>query len=656
MKRLLGLSLALCLCGWTSLARAVPAGEDFASPSFARVDKANPGASLLQFKVKAGPVASIAVEVKTYAKGGRCDTQVFQLTPGDDRGDFPSTPGYRMWESNKIYAALDQWKDRASIDRVEFTYVVHAVGADQQRAPMQSGQIYSFARPGEWARAGAPAAIARNTGRALDKIDPRDVQAAVDHLAKNPPAGRYKALPGFYPHPLHAENDLARQIERTIKAKRQHPERSYFIKFTVYNHDSVRLSNLLADAKRAGVEVEGLTDWSQVTPRLAGKPAFETLRSASIPMTSLVRNGPGGDIRTNHTKVWLFGERDGGGKIANGTVFDCSFNTEFSNYPANQEAMTVFANNKHVATVYNHMFEAMKGNAPLRLLIDPGKARFIANHPLFPYVDKTNGRAFDAREALNLFLSKPKKNLTLLDFVVYDRQLADHVAWRAKNGVNVQSFHNRWKAKNESDGNIQVMRNGGVNAHLVGLRDNDGSPVHHKEGQADGKWARGGSLNIGDWSFQSDESMYVIKSGKLASQIRAQGNRLAHSGYRVESVRGSKLPPRLTQNVQFEVRVPKGIGLNDIAGVYFAGGGSPEMDSKWVKLDAIKQQSAQGKDNVFRGSRQLPQGFNHNGRAVIKLRDGRELWSTRKNGQQNEVFFTVDPRASGRQRIKIGGF
>ncbi len=655
VRTLRTVALLVALVAGASQAHA-QAGEDLAAPTFRKMNKGQMGANLLQFKVKEGNVHSIAVEVKTYAKNGRVDTQLFQLTGGDDRGAFPSTPGYRMWESDKIFAALDQWKDRGQVDRVEFTYVVHEIKADQQRVARPSSGMYAFAGRNEWNSDGAPARIAANPGRKLDAQDPREVQAAVDHLAKHPPAGTYKTLPGFYPHPLHGENDIAKALERVIKAKRQSPGRRLFIKWTLYNQDSERLANLLAEAKRVGVEVEGLADHSQVTPRLAGKPAHEIVRNAGIPVTNLVRNGAsGGDIRTNHTKVWILGERDAQNKIVNGTVFDCSFNTEFRNYPGNQEAMTTFANNKYVATVYNHMFEAMKGNAPLRLTLEPKKAKFIANHPLFPYVDRTTGQLFTARDALNLFLDKPKKSLTLLDFVVYDRPLGDKVAATARRGVKVHSFHNGWKARNEDSSNLHVIRNGGGNVHLV-FSSNGSSPVHHKEGEADGKWARGGSLNMGDWSFQSDESMYVIRSGKIAKQIRAQSNRLAYAGYGLDNLRGSAQPEKLMQKVQFEVRVPKSINPAEIAGVYFAGGGSQELSGSWVKLDAAKEQPASGKQNIFRGSRKLPQGFNHNGRAVIKLRDGRELWSVRKDGQANETFFTVDPRSSGRQRITMGGF
>jgi len=339
--RLLGASVALIILAFASTARAAT-GEELAWPSFSRFDKGNPSSSLIQFKVKEGPVHSIAVAVTTYAKNGRVDTQIFRVTPQDDHGAFPSAPGYRMWESSKIYASLEQWSNRSNIDRIEFSYVVHAIGPDQQRAPVQSSQVYSFASAGQGSHNGAPPAVRANPGRKLDVIDPRDVQAAVDHLAKHPPAARYKALPGFANHPLHAENDIARQFERTIAMKRKDPSRRLFIKWSLYNQDSVRLSNLIVQAKRLGIEVEGLTDWSQCTPRLASKPAHDLVRDAGIPVTSLVRNNNNGDIRTNHTKVWLFGERDAQGKITNGTVFDCSFNTEFGNYPANQEAMTVF--------------------------------------------------------------------------------------------------------------------------------------------------------------------------------------------------------------------------------------------------------------------------------------------------------------------------
>ena len=106
----------------------------------------------------------------------------------------------------------------------------------------------------------------------------------------------------------------------------------------------------------------------------------------------------GSDIRTNHSKIWIMGYRGADGRIANATTWDCSFNTEFNNFPGNQEGATVFKNNRDVAVVYDHFFEAMKGNAPLRLVVDPAKAKFILTHPIYPYVTP-QGRSFGSRDA-----------------------------------------------------------------------------------------------------------------------------------------------------------------------------------------------------------------------------------------------------------------
>jgi hypothetical protein len=635
VKRRIGWSL-LTVALLAGVARA-DGGEDLALPSYRK-----PG--LIQFKVKEGNVASVAVHVATYAKDGRVDRQIFALTPGSDRGAFPSAPGYRMWESDKIYAATDQWRaNRGNIDRVELSYVVHKIGEGGQRSAVESKGIYTVSGRGEGAGGvGAVPRVGNNPGVGLDRLDAREVQAAIDRLARRPPAARYKALPGFYPHPLHGENDLVRAIKSVTAQKRANPGKELFIRFSIYNQDSPHIADALVEAHRAGVKVEGLTDWSQTTPRLASKPGTERLRQAGISLSAMVRNGPGnGDIRTNHTKFWILGELSGG-KIVRGTTFDCSFNTEFTNYPGNQEAMTAFRNNKDVATVYNHVFQAMKGNAPLRLVLDPGKAKFILNHPLFPYVDKS-GKSFSARDAMYTFINKAQKRLAMLDYVQADRDIAGALGARAQKGVRVDWWGNAFWAPQSP--NTRVLHDMGVNVHLV-KHQNGGSPIHHKEGVADGKWVRGGSLNPGWWSFESDETMYLIRSKSLGKQVLAQANRLSHAGYPNENWRGAP-PAKQTQNVQFEVRLPRGVNPNDVQGVYFAGGGSSELDRMWV--ECTKVEGGHGQKTIYRGSRQLPLGFNHQGKPVIVMKNGQKLYSSGP-----DTFFTVQPRSTGRQRIATG--
>jgi hypothetical protein len=638
--------VALALCGHGQ-ARAEVA-EDLVVPSFRKVSASDGQANLIQFRVPERGVASISVLARARAKDGRVDQQIFELRPSDSKGAFPNSRGFQMWESDKIYASIHQWaSNRGNLDRVEFSYVVHKVGRDQQRAPVESRHVYTFARgheldgrnvaDGNLARAG------NNRGRGLDRLDAREVQAAVSRLAKKAPAARYYALPGGYPHPLHPQNQILKAIKSVTKAKRAHPERDYFVRFTVYNHDSTELSKALVEAHRAGVRVEHLTDWSQTTPKLSGKPAQEMLRSAGIPVYSMVRNSPqGGDYRTNHSKVWLMGFRNGRGQIAQGTVFDCSFNTEFHNWPHNQEGMLVYRNNRDVATVYNAVvFQSMKGNAPLRLVIDPRRARFAVHHPLYPYVTP-QGKPFHAYDALTGFIGKARSNLTMLDYLIEDPGVVSSLggAARKTRGKATALINGFWGR------NAAEMRQQGVNVGRVFLPEG-GSPVHHKLGQADGKWVRGGSANPARWSWQSDETMYVIRSKKVAKQVQAQANRLAHTARYSVAMEGNK-PAYQTQKVQVEVRLPKGLRLEQGDKVYFAAGGSGEMDSSWLKLERAQSKRSKNK-LVFRGSRRLPLGVIHHGKPVIVKRDGRQIFSNR-----GDTVFNVQPVKSGRQRVRVG--
>jgi len=610
---------------------AVGPAEDLAVPSFQRPD-------LLQFKVKQDGVASISVLATTYARDGRVDRQIFELTPQSDRGAFPESSGWRMWESDKIAAARQQWRGNPqNIDRIEFSYVVHAGADGQQRTPIESANVYAFGGIGSSFRA-----VGRNPGRGLDRLDPAEVQAAVDRLAAHPPDARFVTLPGGYPHPLHPENELVHAIRGLTRQKQAHPERNYFIRVSVYNHDSVPISQALVDAHAAGVKVELISDFTQVTPRLASKPAYEMLRSAGIPLASMVRASPlGHDIRTNHTKIWILGQLDGRGRIVEGSTYDCSFNTEFGNYPANQEAMTVFASNRDVATVYNHLFQAMKGNAPLRLVVDPARAKFALTHPLYPNVTP-DGHRFGSREAMFWFIGKAKHRLTMLDYVHADPDIARATGEAARRGARVDVFLNGWKVHNDGGPEgANILRSLGANVHLV-HHSFGGSPVHHKSGVAD-DWVRGGSLNPGWWSFESDETMYVMRSPRLAREVMGAANRLAQR-YPNEQWGGSQPPPEQLENVQFEARLPRGVDRNDVRGVYFVGGGSRELDGKPVEL-----KQAPGQNGVYRGSRQLPTGLVHKGKPMVELRDGSKRYS-----EHDDTYFTVTPRSSGRQRIRTG--
>jgi hypothetical protein len=644
MRHNLAAAAALLLAA--GVARAEVA-EDLVVPTFRKVSASDGRANVIQFKVPKRGVASISVLAKAYARDGRVDQQLFELRPGDSKGAFPNARGYQMWESDKIYAAVHQWgSNRGNLDRVEFSYVVHKEGRGKQRSPLESRNMYSFARgselDGRFVSDGNVRAVCRNPGRGLDRLDPRDVQSAVDRLAKRAPAARYYALPGGYPHPLHPENQILKSIKSVTKAKKAHPERDYFIRFTIYNHDSTRLSEALVKAKKAGVRVEHLTDWSQTTPHLASKPSQEMLRAAGIPVFNMVRNQPrSGDYRTNHSKVWIMGQMDRGGRIQKGTVFDCSFNTEFHNWPKNQEGMLVYRNNRDVATVYNAVvFQAMKGNAPLRLVLDPKKARFALHQPMYPYVTP-KGQTYHAYNALTDFIAKGKRNVTMLDYLIEDPGIVDALGQSArKTGWNTTALINGFWGRNAFE-----MRGKGVNVGRVYL--DGGSPVHHKLGQADGKWARGGSANPARWSWQSDETMWVMRSPKVAKQVQAQANRLAHTAQYSVAMDGKK-PPYQTQNVQVEVRLPKDMRLGSGDKVYFAAGGSGEMGRSWLKLDPAQSKRHKNKQ-VFRGSRRLPLGVIHHGKPVVVKPDGRQIWSSR-----GDSLFNVQPVKSGRQRVRIG--
>ena len=651
MKTRLSTILAAALLCSSSVAIAQDA-ESLVVPSFRKVNSNNYGDNVLQFKVADKGVHSISVLAKTYSRDGRVDRQIFELTPKNDRGAFPQAKGHRMWESDKIYASHDIWsKNKGNVDRVEFTYVVRKQGADGQRAPVESRHIYNFASGNDVRHGyvtGGIQRVGQNRGRGLDRMDARDVQAAMDRLAKRPPHARYTTLPGSGPaHPLHAERQLVKAINSVTKQAKANPGKSYFVRFSLYNQDSTTLSSALVAAHKAGVKVEGLTDWSQSTPRLSSKPAYDMLTKAGVKMYNMVRNSPrAGDISTNHTKIWIMGEMKQG-KIARASTFDCSFNTEFGNYPKNQEAMTRFPNNRDVATVYNHIYQAMKGNAPLKLRVDPARAKFMVHHPLYPYVTP-QGKTFDARASMYNFIGKGTKSLTMLDYVHADRDIAGATGAQARKGANVNVFLNAWKVKNHGGAdNANYLRSLGAKVHLVW--QDGSSPIHHKEGVANGKWVRGGSLNPGHWSFTSDETMYVIRSKKMGKQVQGQANRLAHN-YAVEGWGGSQKPAKKTTNVQFEVRIPTNINPKDVAGVYFGVGGSPEAQSSWVKLTkATKVKRTRKNKVVYRGARRLPVGFNHHGKPVIVLKNGTQVWS-----KTNDTHFTVQRNKAGRMRIRSG--
>jgi hypothetical protein len=136
---------------------------------------------------------------------------------------------------------------------------------------------------------------------------------------------------------------------------------------------------------------------------------------------------------------------------------------------------------------------------------------------------------------------------------------------------------------------------------------------------------------------------------KLARKIRAQANRLLHhSAYEAVPWQGSTPLPRLTRAVRFEVRLPRSINPADVKEVLFAAGGSKEIDDKWVKLDRTGKRKNRV---VYSGTRKLPVGFVHQGRPLIRLNNGREIWAP-----HGDTYFEVSPaRRRGKvQRIRLG--
>jgi hypothetical protein len=632
--RLVALALGVATAVAFPRAWAADAGEDLAQPSFRRRD-------LLQFKVREG-VASISVLARAFARDGRIDEQIFELGPDSDRGAFPRSPDHRLWESDRILAASEQWaRNRGNLARIEFSYVVHRTDGGGQRHAVLSRNRYEFAGEGEAGRGFTSdhfRVVGPSLGHHLSPVDPGDVQGAVDRLAAHAPAAYFRVLPGGYPHALHPENDLIRKIQSVTAQKRGNPGGRYFVRAAIYNHDSVGLSDVLRRAADAGVEVEMLTDWSQTSPRWSKKDAWERLRNhSSIRLASMVRGRPGA-METNHAKLWIIGEMDGQRRIIDATTFDCSFNTEFHNYPANQEAATVFPHNRDVATVYNHFFEAMKGNAPLRLVIDPEHANFIATHPRYPYVTPT-GRPFGSHDALLGFINRARSRLTMMELVLQDHEVAEALGRAARRGVNTHVQLNGWKVDNGAGNEIGTLRYHGVNVHSVFHR-NGGSPVHHKTGTADSEWVRGGSYNPGWWSNRSDETLFVIRNQVLARQVEAAAHRLAHA-YPNRHDGGSRAMVYQRQEVEFEVPVPHALA-RDLEGVRVVGEGSREL-AGGVPLAAAERTD---QHVMYRGKGWLPFGFVHQGRAQLHRRG--QAASTGPN-----VPFEATPGDGLRARVRV---
>jgi hypothetical protein len=668
--------LAICLVlAWIGprAALAEEVVERLAVPSFRRVDSVDPTRSRLGFKVKHDQVASISVLATLIAKDGWREHHVFELRPEDASWGRPDRHGYRVWDTDKVGSTIARWTEAKvhELDRIDFSYVVahRPGGVRAQPTPRHSTFRYTFAT-GDEVRARKkletefdrqPRARLERPERPLDRLDPRAVQAAVDRLARRPPNADYTALPGTYRledgrvHPLHAENRLLKQIQRVTAAKRRHPDRDYFVKFSVYIHDSRRLTDALVAAHRAGVRVEGMSEWSKIRPDGPGRSDHDTLRRAGIRLYGIVRSPAPRRQRFNHTKIWIMGWEDKKGQIRQATTFDCSFNTEFSRWPTNQEAMVTYRNNRDVATVYNHFFEAMKGNAPLRLVVDAGRANFIMTHPLYPYVTPA-GERFSSQQAIELALGRTRRRATALSFIFASDGVNRELARASGRGACVSLMCNWWKFANHG-GTEHGARLRGARVNVLPIRfptsaadkKTTHSPVHHKEVEVDGRWTTTGSWNPWHGSNSSDETLVLMRSPRIARKIRAQANRLLHHpAYEAVPWNGSKPLPRLTRAVRFEVRLPRSINPADVEEVLFAAGGSKEIDNRWVKLD----QNGKRKNRVvYSGTRDLPVGFVHHGRPLIRLKSGRKIWAP-----HGDTYFEVSPaRRRGRiQRIRLG--
>jgi hypothetical protein len=616
-RRMFAAMVAAALLAVAGVASAERA-EEFAVPTFREPGK-------LQFKVKEGPVTSISVMVTTHANG-RTDRQILELHPSSDIGPFATEPGYRMWETDFIAQAMNQWGGaRHTIGQVEFSYITHVEGADRQRRPIESEHRYQFAGPGEstrWFQSAHFPVLGPNGGRRLDHLDPHDVQAAVDRLAARSPEAHFVTLPGGYPHPLHAENQLIEAFREVIAAKRRDPGGHYFIRGTIYNHDSEPMSHVLAEAHRVGVEVQLMTDWVQTTPHRSSKPAFEILRGAGVETATIIRGAAGGqDRRSSHTKLFVMGKMGSGGRIEQGTTFDMTFNTEFGNWPKNQEGMTVFPNNRDVATVYNHLFQAMKGNAPLRLVVHPESAQFILTHSMYPLY-RADGRTFTSRDAASLFISKAREELLTMDLMVQDRGVAHELAEKARSGTRVDALLNGFMVAVDGEA-AHSMNAAGVNVHTID-NNSGGSPIHHKAGVArngNDYWVRGGSLNLADYGFHgSDDTMYVTRNTVLAHQVLGAANRLLHNqaDYRVVDWRGERSRPDVRwEDVDIETVLSHG-AASRARSVQFEGTGSWALHDRPVELHRVGP--AEG-GVLYRGTRALPSGFVHRGNVAV-IHDG----------------------------------
>ncbi len=541
--------------------------EEIAMPSFRRGGFRQEGADgygqhaddHLQFKVAPTGVHSISVQVTTYAKNGRKDVQVFEMNPADDRGAFPDASGFRVWESPKIFAAREQWRTaRNLVDRVEFSYTVRKEGADG-RALVESDKVYEFAGSHEAAgnfSSNQFYVAGKNPGRNLDHVNLDAVPGAVARLAKTPPKAEYEVLPGNGPeNPLHPKHTLMAEIDKVIDALKANPGRRFMLKVAVFNSDDRDLTAKLAEAKKLGAQVEKITDWYQTTPYLSEKASIEQLRDAQVPVYGMVRNSRYKDIASMHMKTWLIAELDHKGAIVNGTVADCTFNTEFGNYPNNQEDMLVFRNNRDVALVYNHFLEAMKGNVPLKLTIDPNDVKFLVTHPLYPYELKS-GEKFGSLDMMRHLVKGAKRQITTMDLVMQEPVLADDMIAKLKENVRVDNFMNGWKVKNGAGAEASKLAAAGANEHLVFFKDNDSSPVHHKTWVIDSKWVKGGSANPGPWTWRADETAVFIQDEHVAEQVEGQANRLAHD-YRNENW-GKSYEVRKVET-EFRTKLPAGV-------------------------------------------------------------------------------------------------
>jgi hypothetical protein len=678
-KRVLFWGTLLLSLALSTGASATPA-EQLATLGQLRLDLKNPNDSRLGFDVdKAdGKVQSISVLITIVNRNGDKEQQIFEIRAQD--AGYPIGEKTRPWWNKRIGAAVQRVVANPDhVDRVEMSYIVREATADGKQVEARHSQHRYTLATGEQLRNAKNQRVAVESSvakvkkvkldkpeRELGRIKYKEVQAAFDRLAKNPPNIEYRALPGEYwtkmpdgqtkVHPLHNEHKLVREINRLAAAKRAHPERDYFFRFVLYIHNSEPVTQALIAAHRAGVKIDGIVDWTKARPGQIGHEQVRKLVKAGVSMQTMVRDENLKSQIYAHAKFFIGGYRDASGRIVKGTTMDAEHNTTFSSWPGNQESMLVYQKNPDVATVYNYYFESMKGNAPQPITIDPLESKFSVTHPLYPL--RVRGKAakkmtfFGPQQGKQLLVSRAKNTLQTLSFMLANDEVNRDYAKAVRRGVDVEATVNGWRFENKG-GKRALAKLAGAGMALFGNFFNDNgkpatySPIHHKQDQADLLWFRHSSWNEVDVSNLSDETFVMGMVPKIAAEISARANVLHHDRrYKVVAYGDRKKPAeRRTREVQIEFVLPERVQHTAVEKVTFHAGNDPELDGKTVELK-YSHDTKTGKA-VYTAKKRLSEGFAPRGRAHIKFKNQKGWWSPR-----GDSFFRVKPLVKGQNRVQ----